>query len=93
MLRQRGVWQGAGWGGPSKGARFKAAKAPVFKPTNRAAARLNDKRRSARRQELLVVLFDLAFTAELQEVQVSAAAAWLNRVEGKPVAYTSNPVE
>ncbi len=84
--RGNGVGQGAGWGGPSKGSGFKAAKAPAFKPANRAAAGLHDKSRSARRQELLDTLFDLAFTAERQEVQVSAAVAWLNRVEGKPSA-------
>lgn len=41
-----------------------------------------------KRQNFLDVLFELAFTAERQEVQVSACVAWLNWVEGKPRAQS-----
>ena len=90
--RGNGPGQGAGWGGPSRGSGFKAAKAPRFAPANRAAAGLHDMSRSARRLELLDALFNLARTAENEDVQVSAAVAWLNRVEGKPIAQAVHVV-
>lgn len=81
------VGQGAGWGGPAKGGgTSKASKAPQFAPGNRAAVSGHNLSRSARRQELLDTLFHLAFNAESEELQVSAAVAWLDRVEGKPAA-------
>lgn len=45
--------------------------------------------RSQRRQALLDMLFDLARTAQSEEVQLAAIVAWLNRFEGKPVAMTA----
>jgi len=84
--RGNGVGQGTGWGGPARGAGTRAAKAPDFGLGNKAAARGHNLSRGQKRQELLDALFELAITAESQEVQVSAAVAWLNRVEGKPVA-------
>ena len=41
--------------------------------------------RSQRRQALLDMLFNLARTADSEEVQLAAIVAWLNRVEGEPV--------
>jgi hypothetical protein len=81
-----GPGRGEGWGGPARGVGSKAVKAASFIAGNRAAACGHDLSRSARRQELLDALFELAFTAESQEVHVSAAVAWLNRIEGKPPA-------
>ncbi len=82
----KGVGKGDGWGGPARGAGSKAAKAPDFDRGNGAAVGGHNLSRSMKRQNLLDALFELAIVAESQEVQVSAAVAWLNRVEGKPGA-------
>lgn len=84
-----GWGKGTGWGGPARGPGSGAAKAAPFTAGNLAAAGGHNLSRSMKRQALLDGLFDLAFTAERQEVQVSACVAWLNRVEGKPVAMTT----
>ncbi len=42
--------------------------------------------RTRRHQRLMDEMFYLAFTAERDEAQLSAAVAWLDRHEGKPVA-------
>lgn len=82
---------GTGWGGPARGAgTSKAPSAQVFKAGNRKAAGPHDLSGYRRCQQLLEMLYTLAMTAESQDVQVSAAVAWLNRVEGKPVARTIN---
>jgi hypothetical protein len=79
---------GAGWGGPAKGAstsRFgrgddklpmqgKAWTADVVREREARLAALKDK------------IFDLANTAEREETQLAAAVAYLNREEGLPVA-------
>ncbi len=85
-----GWGKGAGWGGPAQGGGGKAAKAAPFPPGNRAAACGHNLNRSQRRQALLDNLFDLALTASSEEVQLAANVAWLNRVEGKPVAMTAH---
>lgn len=36
------------------------------------------------------MLFNLVHTADSEEVQLAAIVAWLNRVEGKPVAMTAH---
>lgn len=84
------VWgKGPGWGGPARGAGSKAAKAVPFTAGNQAAACGHNLNRSQRRQTLLDMLADLAFTADSDEVRLAATVAWLNRVEGKPVAITA----
>lgn len=85
-----GWGKGPGWGGPARGTGSKAAKAAPFVPSNCAAIGEHDFSRSARRQELLDKLFVLARTADDDATRVSAAVAWLNRYEGKPVAMTAH---
>lgn len=82
--------RGAGWGGPARGAGRTAAKAPIFKTGNRKAVGPHDMSGHRRRQELLDKLEMLAFTADSEEVQLTASVAWLNRVEGKPITRTVN---
>ena len=84
-----GWGKGAGWGGPARGTGSGAAKAAPFTAGNRAAACGHDMGRSQRRQALLDMLFDLARTAQSEEVQLAAIVAWLNRFEGKPIAMTA----
>lgn len=78
--------KGTGWGGPARGVGSKLAKATPFTVGNRAAAGGHNLSRSQRRQALLNMLFNLARTADSEEVQLAAIVAWLNRVEGKPAA-------
>lgn len=85
-----GWGKGLGWGGPARGIGSRAMRAPPFTAGNRAAAGRHNMDRSQRRQALLDALFDLARTAESDEVRVAATVAWLNRVEGKPVAMTAH---
>ena len=85
-----GWGKGPGWGGLARGAGSKAAKAAPFTAGNRVAACGHNLSRSQRRQALLDMLFDLARTAESDEVRVAAIVAWLNRVEGKLVAMTGH---
>lgn len=80
-----GWGRGPGWGGPARGAGSRAAKAAPFTAGNRAAAGEHNMSRSQRRQALLDMLFNLARTADSEEVQLAAIVAWLNRVEGEPV--------
>lgn len=95
MARRRngsghGWGKGVGWGGAARGAGSKAAKAAPFTPGNRVAACGHNMSRSQRRQALLDTLFDLARTADSEEVQLAAIVAWLNHVEGKPAAMTAH---
>ena len=85
-----GWGKGPGWGGPARGAGNGAAKATPFAAGNQAAAVGHNLSRSQRRQALLDMLADLAFTADSDEVRVAAIVAWLNRFEGKPVAMTAH---
>lgn len=87
-----GWGKGTGWGGPARGAGSKAAKAAPFTIGNQAAAGGHNLSRSQKRQALLDMLFDLALTASSEEVQLAANVAWLNRVEGKPVAMTAHAI-
>lgn len=82
--------RGPGWGGPARGAGTASLKAPKFGPGNRNAAGPHDMTGHRRRQELLDKLETLAFTAENEDTQLYAAVAWLNRVEGKPLARIAN---
>ncbi len=84
-----GPGRGTGWGGPARGAGSKAAKAAPFAEGNRVAGCGHNMSRSQRRQALLDRLFDLALTAGSEELQLSATVAWLNRVEGRPVAMAA----
>lgn len=82
---------GAGWGGPAQiWARVADQPRPhrFPPPGNRVAGYGHNLSRSQKRQHLLDALFDLALTGASQELQVSAAVAWLNRYEGRPVAMT-----
>lgn len=81
---------GPGWGGPARGAGSAASRAPAFQQGNQRALGPHDMGRARRRQRLMDELFRLAFTAESEEVQLSAAVAWLDRFEGKPVARSVN---
>lgn len=80
---------GAGWGGPARG-----ASASRIKPgdPDGIQAMVNDpdvKAKAAARVEALKDhLFGLATGAERQETQLAAAVAYLNRVEGMPIART-----
>ena len=89
--------QGAGWGGPAKGAGsgpakpFTAADAVTIpggkgdpvKMDARAEKRARDE---ARAEALKDHLYQLATTAEREETQVTAAKHWLDRHEGMPIA-------
>lgn len=86
----QGSGQGSGWGGPARGAGSKAAKAPNFCHGNEHAVGPHDMARGRRRQRLMDELASLAFTAMSEEVQLSAAVAWLDRYEGKPIARALN---
>lgn len=91
--------QGKGWGGPAKGAgkgpakpftaesptrqTIPGGKGDPVKMDARAEKRARDE---VRAEELRDHLYTLATKAERQETQLSAAVAFLNRVEGMPVA-------
>jgi hypothetical protein len=85
------VGNGAGWGGPAKGA--STSRIRKGDPDG-IQAMSNDpdiKARNAKRNaELKDHLYDLALHAEKQETQLAAANAWLNRDEGQPVARSIN---
>lgn len=85
-----GWGRGTGWGGPARGSGSTAAKAAPFTDGNQVAARGHNLSRAMKRQALLDTLFDLARTFPSQEVRVAAIVAWLNRVEGRPVAMTAH---
>lgn len=83
-----GVGRGTGWGGPARGVGGTASRAPDFCRGNQRAAGPHDMARARRRQRLMDELAHLALTAKSEEVQLSAAVAWLDRYEGKPIART-----
>lgn len=99
-----GIGQGAGWGGPARGAgRGGAARAytagcPTRRtfpggqgdPGKRVARDEERASRAATADELRAHLSHLAFHAEREETQLSAAVALLNRIEGLPVARNVN---
>lgn len=82
--------KGKGWGGPAKGA-GRGGPAKPFEKGNRASVgnRSNhpgarDRKETAERaKDMLAWLFE---NAELESTRVSAAVAFLNRVEGMPTA-------
>lgn len=82
---------GAGWGGPAKGA--SASRIAPGDPDG-IQAMSNDedvKARAARRSEIMRDhLFRLAQHAQREETQIAAAVAYLDRTEGKPVALNIN---
>lgn len=85
---------GAGWGGPAKGAGH--GKRPAFTPDTAprghgwvvtTGSEVERKARDAERAALIRDhLYTLATTAERQEAQITASVAFLNRVEGLPVS-------
>jgi len=77
---------GDGWGGPPKG----AGHAP-FEPGNQVAAGPHDMHSTEEKAERLRRhIYKLAESAEREETQLAASIAWLNRVEGMPVARNLN---
>ena len=79
--------KGEGWGGPAKGAstsRIKPGDPDGIQALSRDASVAD--RREARIAALKAKLEDLAFNAQREETQLSAAVALLNREEGMPVA-------
>jgi hypothetical protein len=75
-----------GWGGPARG----GPNRPAIKAGDGIQAMSNDPdiraRNLARVEELKDHLFGLAKGAEREETQLAAAVAFMNRVEGMPVA-------
>ncbi len=84
-----GPANGAGWGGPARGIGHNSGCAAPFEEGNRAAAGPHSSGQS-KRKEMLEVLYHLAFHAPSQALQVWAAVAWLNRVEG-PCRQMASP--
>ena len=86
-----GPAKGHGWGGPPKG-----ASTSRIKPGDPEGiqALSNDAEikacAAARAEALLDHLFHLAMKADRQETQLAASVAYLNRVEGMPVARNIN---
>ena len=93
------IGNGMGWGGPARGASGKpAVPFSATSPTRRTVSRGNGDplKRAARMdrqatdaagaQTLKDELLRLATTADTDTVKIWAATAWLNRVEGLPVA-------
>lgn len=97
--RGNGVGKGDGWGGPAKGASTHG-KVPRFQPGNpgpRKLTKLTPEQCAIRRQErndrvesLIDALEVIAYEAEREETQLSAAIAFLNRLDGLPVARNLN---
>ena len=83
--RGNGAGKGAGWGGPAKGAGKPPGSPEAGRPPRDVAA-LKAASREARIEALKQKLADLAFNAQREETQLSAAVALLNREEGLPVA-------
>jgi len=83
--RGNGVGKGDGWGGPAKGA---GSTEPLDGVRHLSKDEDLKADKKARAEALKDHLFKLATTAERQETQVSAATAWLDREEGKPIART-----
>lgn len=87
MPRPKG--NGPGWGGPAKG----ASTSRIRKGDPDGIQRMsNDPDVKARAQQRIEALKDhlygLATGADRQETQLAAAVAYLNRVEGMPIART-----
>ncbi len=84
------AWVPAGAARPRSGRGWRISQGRTVSPPpgNRVAGYGHNLSRSQKRQHLLDALFDLALTGASQELQVSAAVAWLNRYEGRPVAMT-----
>ncbi len=80
---------GAGWGGPARGASTSRIKPGDPDGIQTMSNDAEVKARAAQRVEALKDhLFGLATKAERQETQLAAAVAYLNRVEGMPIART-----
>lgn len=81
-----GPGKGAGWGGPAKGASTSRIKpgdpAGIQAMSNDADVKA---RAAARNAQLKEHIYQLALGAEREETQLSAAVAWLDRDEGKPM--------
>lgn len=86
--RGNGAGKGEGWGGPARGAGHRFVKGEVLPAQGKGTTAAYAEAREERNRLLKDHLFDLALRAERQETQVSAAIAWLDRDEGKPIART-----
>lgn len=82
-----GAGRGTGWGGPARGESTSRIRPGDPDGIQRMSNDPDIKaRNAARNAELKEHLYTLAKTADRQETQLSAAVAWLDRDEGKPVA-------
>jgi hypothetical protein len=92
-LYGNGSGKGDGWGGPARGAGKVCPKANRFEKGNRAAVGadhtmyLSDLEKAQMMRERL---FKLGLEAQREETQVAAARAYLDRIEGLPVARNMN---
>lgn len=79
--------KGAGWGGPAKGASRSRIRPGDPDGIQRMSNDPEVKARQAERVALLHEhLYGLATEADRQETQLAATIAYLDRIEGKPVA-------
>ncbi len=86
-----GPAKGHGWGGPPKGASNTRIKPGDPEGIQALSNDAEIKARAAARTEaLLDHLFHLSLKAQREETQLAASVAYLNRVEGMPVARTLN---
>ncbi len=74
---------GAGWGGPAKGAGNQDA--GPGRPDAETAPAIQAAK-AERLEAVKAKIFDLAMNADRQETQLQAAVAFLNREEGTPIA-------
>lgn len=82
----KGAGTGKGWGGPARGASTSRIRPGDPESIQRLSNNPDVKARQALRAEALTDhLFDLAMNAERQETQLAAAVACLDRIEGKPI--------
>lgn len=85
---------GDGWGGEAKGASAVSQEHTPFQPGNTMNTLPRNPDRAAvnaaRADELMDNLYRLATKAEREETQVSATTAWMNRVQGMPIARNVN---
>lgn len=88
--RGNGAGQGDGWGGPAKGAGSISTRAEPFGHGNTVSAVQRDMSGAEKAWLLKEHLYMLATTAAREETQISAAVAWLDRHEGKPIARNVN---
>ena len=89
-----GAGKGDGWGGPAKGAGSKSPAQPSFAQGNTLHA-ANPRNghpgtQTERAAELRDHLYHLALNAQREETQVTAARAYLDRVEGTPIQRVVN---